>query len=112
MSELLPSYQVVIGKGEVAMANGRDAMANRIPCPFVYANKRRCPGHIVRVEAYKADITWTPDENGRWRPSIGEVRSHYHLFCSERENHAGSGRGDSPKMKCYLNELPDGLKLE
>ena len=45
MSELLPSYQVVIGKGEVAMANGRDAMANRIPCPFVYTNN----DHLVHT---------------------------------------------------------------
>jgi hypothetical protein len=94
------------------MANGRAAMANRIPCPFVYAKGRKCTGHIVRVEAYKADITWTPDGDGRWRPSIGAPRSHYHLFCSEKGNHAGYGRSDSDQMKCYPNRLPDGLKLE
>ena len=38
--------------------------AERIPCPFVYANGRACTGHVVRVEAYKADVTWSVDEGG------------------------------------------------
>jgi hypothetical protein len=59
------------------------------PCPFVYANGRKCTGHITHVEAYKADVSWRPDGEGNWRPSIGEPRSHYHLFCSEKGNHAG-----------------------
>jgi hypothetical protein len=56
-------------------------MAAEIACPFVYANGRKCSGHITRVEAYKCDVTWMPDADGRWRPSVNEVRSHYHLFC-------------------------------
>ena len=59
-------------------------MAAEIACPFVYANGRKCSGHITRVEAYKCDVTWTPDADGRWRPSVNEVGSHYHLFCSEK----------------------------
>jgi hypothetical protein len=27
-------------------------------CPFVYASGKRCTGHITRVEAYKADLSW------------------------------------------------------
>jgi hypothetical protein len=75
-----------------------------IPCPFVYANGKKCPGHITRVEAYKADVTWTPDADGKWKPRVGEPRSHYHLFCSEKGNHAGT-RGQD-RLKCYLSALP------
>ena len=37
-----------------------------IACPFVYANGRACGGHVVRVEAYKADITWSLAADGSW----------------------------------------------
>ena len=54
-------------------------MDTAIPCPFVYANGKRCTGHVVRVEAYKADINWAPDKaTGEWRQSTGQPRSHYH----------------------------------
>ena len=85
-------------------------MAKELPCPFVYANGRRCTGHITHIEAYKADVTWRPDHDGKWRPSVGEPRSHYHLFCSEKGNHAGSARDDHPQMK--LRYLPDDLEPE
>jgi hypothetical protein len=87
-------------------------MVREVPCPFVYAKGRKCSGHIIRVEAYKADVTWTPDQDGRWRPSVGAPRSHYHLVCSEKGNHAGWRGEDDPRMKCYLSQLPEGLKLE
>ena len=87
-------------------------MAKEVACPFVYANGRKCSGHITHVEAYKIDVTWKPGEDGKWRPSVGEPRSHYHLFCSERGNHAGAGRQDHSSMKCYLSQLPEGLDLE
>ena len=86
-------------------------MATEIACPFVYANGRRCSGHTTHVEAYKCDVSWTPDADGKWRPSVNEARSHYHLFCSEKGNHTGSFRSDNTQMKCHRNELPDGLEL-
>ena len=87
-------------------------MAQEVACPFVYARGRRCLGHITHVEAYKVDVRWTPGEDGKWRPSLGEPRSHYHLFCSEKGNHAGVRREDHPSMKRYLGQLPEGLDLE
>jgi hypothetical protein len=81
----------------------------RIPCPFFYANGRRCTGHVVRFEAYKADVDWTLDEKGVWRFSFGP-RSHYHLFCSEKGNHAGSLRPDNQQMKFYWQDLPEELQ--
>jgi hypothetical protein len=88
-------------------------MATRIPCPFVYSGGRKCPGHITHIEAYKADISWTPDNEGKWRPSIGEPRSHYHLFCSEKGNHAGIRRQDDSRLKFYYRELAKlGIVLE
>jgi hypothetical protein len=76
-----------------------------IPCPFVYANGSLCSGRIIRVEAYKADVVWEEGKSGAWLVSAGP-RSHYHLFCSEKGNHAGSRRSDSPQMKFYWRQLP------
>ena len=47
----------------------------KIPCPFVYARGRRCSGHIVSVEAYKADLLWDFKE-GRWNFSYRGPLSH------------------------------------
>lgn len=82
----------------------------RIPCPFVYANGRACSGYIERVEAYKADLSWTEDADGGWRLSWGKPRSHYHLFCSEKGNHAGYKRQDDPRMKVHFRQLPPKLQ--
>jgi hypothetical protein len=88
-------------------------MATVIPCPFFYSDGRKCRGHITRVEAYKADVSWTPDNEGKWRPSIGEPRSHYHLFCSEKGNHAGWKREDDSRLKFYGGDLAKlGIVLE
>jgi hypothetical protein len=88
------------------------AMA-KIPCPFVYARGRKCPGHIVGVSAFKADIQWTPDGEGKWRPDVGRLRSHYHLHCSESAHAENFGRDDSPRMKFWLEELIEmGIHLE
>ena len=81
-----------------------------IPCPFVYANGKRCTGHIVRVEAYKADLSWGLRDDGRWGFSFGPPRSHYHLFCSEKGNHAGMKREDDSGMKFYYDQLPDEVQ--
>lgn len=84
-------------------------MKMETPCPYVYKNGKRCPGHIVRVEAYKADLKWSFDkEQGQWNFTWDEPRSHYHLFCSEKDNHAGFGREDA--LKFYLGQLPEGLR--
>ena len=80
-----------------------------VPCPFVYANGKRCTGHVVRVEAYKADLLWTC-KDGRWFLRFSEPRSHFHLFCSEKGNHAGYPRRDSEQMKFYWRHLPEELR--
>jgi hypothetical protein len=84
------------------------ARSGAIPCPFVYANGKRCAGHIVRVEAYKADLSWVLGDDGVWHFSYDWPRSHYHLFCSAKGNHVGFGRPDSEKMKVRF--LPDELR--
>ena len=87
-------------------------MTEVVPCPFTFANGRKCPGHITRVEIYKCDVTWAPHEDGKWRPSVTEVRSHYHLFCSEEGGHAGTSQpDDNSGMKFYRKHLPDSLDL-
>jgi len=78
-----------------------------IPCPYVYKGGKPCTGHIIRIEGYKADISWALQEVGTWQFSVGQPRSHYHLFCSEKGNHAGFGRTDAESMKTY--QLPDGV---
>ena len=84
-------------------------MTTRIPCPFVYANGKPCTGEVVRVEAYKTDLYWSKEQEG-WRFETGRPRSHYHLFCSEKGNHAGSMRADDSRMKFYYDQLPAALQ--
>jgi len=81
----------------------------KIPCPFVYAKGKQCTGHIVGIEAYKADIGWTL-RDGEWKFSCGDPRSHYHLTCSLKGNHAGYKGSDSEQLKFYLQDLPEALR--
>ena len=37
---------------------GKETDMQKIRCPFTYSNGRACTGHIVRIEAYKADVEW------------------------------------------------------
>ena len=84
-------------------------MTEKIPCPYDYAKGKRCTGHIVGVEAFKADISWVL-RDGRWVLNWGQPRSHFHLLCSERHSHAGFSRPDSDQMKFYYDQLPDALR--
>lgn len=79
------------------------------PCPFIYSTGKCCAGQIVRIEAYKADITWELVKDSGWEVYFSP-RSHYHLFCSEKGNHSGSLRPDSPQMKFHWRELPDEVR--
>lgn len=76
-----------------------------IPCPFVYADGRPCKGHVVRIEVYKADLVWDVGQEGTWSFDF-RPRSHYHLFCSEKGNHAGFRRSDSSALKFWYDQLP------
>jgi hypothetical protein len=82
---------------------------SKIPCPFIYANGKKCEGHVAKVEAFKADVSWNRREDGTWQFDWGP-RSHYHLSCSLKGNHAGYDRPDDPRMKFYFEQLPDDLK--
>jgi hypothetical protein len=79
-----------------------------IACPFMYAKGKRCSGHIVRVAAFKADLEWTQKPDGSWKLSVGEPRSHYHLYCSEKGNHAGIIGEDA--LKFSYTQLPEVLR--
>jgi len=86
-------------------------MTTPIPCPFVYAKGKRCTGHVVEVRVFKADVSWSLNKNtGEWEgPHIGQLRSHCHLYCSEKGNHAGFDRPDSEQMKFFPDQLPEEL---
>jgi hypothetical protein len=75
-----------------------------VRCPYLYKGGKRCTGHIVRIEAFKADICWA-EKDGRWRCSVGEPRSHYHVYCSLKGNHAGCVGPDAHGMKFFLRDL-------
>ena len=89
-----------------ATATSEDSL---IPCPYVYAGGKFCKGHVVGIEAFKADISWS-FEAGHWRFRCGHPRSHYHLVCSEKGNHAGTGRPDAEGMKFFSDTLPPALQ--
>ena len=50
-----------------------------ISCPFVYANGRKCEGHIYRARAYG------PHRTGSY-PERHSVKK-YRLWCSEKDDH-------------------------
>ena len=77
------------------------------PCPYLFPNGQRCPGHVVRVEAFHADLSWALGENGEWTFSHSQPRSQYHLFCSEKGNHDGDRRPE--QMNVYLSGMSDDL---
>ncbi len=81
----------------------------KISCPFVYSTGRPCAGHIVRVEAYKAELRWSLGADGAWSFDF-EPRSHCHLFRSLKGNHAGTLRSDDRQMKHSWNQLPPPLQ--
>ncbi|MET4384363.1 hypothetical protein ABIB73_000098 [Bradyrhizobium sp. F1.4.3] len=89
---------------------GARTTAARIPCPFAYARGKKCSGHIVGLKAFNADLVWRRGDDGIWSFSFGQPRSHYHLLCSEKGNHAGSVKGDSEQMKFHHRDLPASLQ--
>jgi len=78
-----------------------------IPCPYTYAGGRKCKGHIVSIEAFKADLVWSL-KDGVWLFSVEQPRSHYHLRCSDKGTHAGCGQED--RLKFYYDQLPPSLQ--
>ena len=80
----------------------------KIFCPYVYADGKACGGHVVRIEAYKADLEWDYADGG-WR-FASFPRSHYHLYCSEKGDHVGHKRRADDRMKFFLDQLPDNLR--
>lgn len=90
---------------EIALDTGQTP----IPCPYIYANGRVCTGHVTCIEAYKADVTWAFDKEGKWQFGF-QARSHFHLFCSEKGNHAGFRKRDSDGMKFRFDQLPEPLQ--
>ncbi|MFV3127716.1 hypothetical protein ACM9HJ_08745 [Niveispirillum sp. KHB5.9] len=85
------------------------AQPEPIPCPFTYANGRACTGHIVRVEAYKAEARWEREPDGNWVFFL-DSPMRYHLFCSEKNGHAGFNKPTPPDMKYWPDELPEPLR--
>jgi hypothetical protein len=66
----------------------------------------------VRVEAFKADLSWELQPDGRWQFDYSQPRSHFHVFCSEKGNHAGYSKPDNYQMKFYFGDLPPGLRAK
>ncbi len=55
----------------------------------------------MRSRRDRAEGEWSFE----WQP-----RSHYHLFCSERGNHAGYKKTDDERMKFSYDRLPDEVR--
>src|SRR3954465_11204730 len=81
----------------------------KIPCPIVYATGEACGGYIDRVAIFKADVEWTKGPNDAWLVDWSP-RFHYHLFWSERGNHAGVKKYDDNRMKFFYRDLPEEVK--
>ena len=79
-----------------------------IPCPFVDTDDRRCHGHIVRIEAYNADLHWEQGASDGWDFEFAPS-SAFHLFCSEMGNHEGSDPDGSAQLILDADELGSAL---
>jgi hypothetical protein len=75
-----------------------------IPCPFTYANGRRCCGVIYRA------IGYGPRRNGDF--AFREDVRKYRLWCSEKDDHEGSvsTRWSKERMEFYPDELAPGVE--
>lgn len=80
------------------------------PCPYVSTSGKKCTGHVVRIEAFNAHLAWHRSDDGKWTRSVGQPRSHYHFYCSEKDNHAGYGKPDNEAMKFYYQDLSPALQ--
>jgi hypothetical protein len=80
-------------------------MAEPVPCPFLYANGKRCKGTVVRVEQYRVTVGWSYDEDGAWTLDWGEDGrgTHFHLFCNAVSEH-------NPPVKLWPREMPAALR--
>jgi hypothetical protein len=54
-------------------------------------------------------MEWVRQPSGEWKFGFSP-RSHYHLFCSVKDNHAGFKRPDSHQLKFWFDELPEQLQ--
>lgn len=75
-----------------------------IPCPFVYANGKACPGVVRLARAYGP-------ARGRHHVQRVDVRK-YRLWCSEKDDHAGPVNSIEGKvrMEFYPDKLPKGVE--
>lgn len=73
----------------------------KLRCPFVYANGRRCEGHVYQARAYG------PQRDGH----LIEVRK-VRFWCSEKGDHVGTARGfwGKERMEFYPDQIPEDLK--
>jgi hypothetical protein len=92
-------YELVAINGNAPPRTAPD----KIACPFVYSDGRKCTGHVYRARAYGrrsgADI------------ERQDVRK-YRLWCSEKDDHAGAVSGfiEKRRMEFYLDQLPPGVE--
>ena len=73
-------------------------MSDELQCPFVYANGKRCTGHVMGWRKY----------GGETFERCRKVR----LYCSEKYDHAGvaSGFVEKERMEFYPDKLPDEIR--
>lgn len=64
---------------------------------------------MQRVEAFHADLYWSIGANAKWRFQF-RTRSHFHLSCSEKGNHAGTRERDDERMVFRGDRLPPGVE--
>jgi hypothetical protein len=75
-----------------------------IPCPFVYANGRKCCGFVRQARAYGPP-------RGRHYVDREHVRK-YRLWCSAKDDHAGAGSSyvSKSRMEFYPDQLAPGVE--
>jgi hypothetical protein len=71
------------------LAHPSETTHDPLPVPVPVSRGSTVSGSHLKSEALNADLSWVLGENGEWTFNHSQPRSQYHLYCSERSDHAG-----------------------
>ena len=81
---------------------------NAVPCPFVYHDGRKCPGHIVQVKLREASLEWAW-RSGDWRFDWKLPKAPFELTCSVGGDHRMHDADNASQMSLPLDKVPSEL---
>lgn len=78
-------------------------------CPFVYANGKKCEGHITELKIIKPHFTIHLTSDGDVESAEIWTEYHVHLRCSLNGGHHRDQDQEDDRMKVRLEDLPESI---